>query len=286
VHNAESTLEHALRSVLGQQFDAYEIIAVDDGSTDSSFSILNAYRDRVTTLQQPNRGPGAARNAAAKAAAGEYLAFLDADDAWLPAKLKTSVEQLDLSSGVVAVYSDVLCQDGHIISPMPQSPSLDDLLNRENALYPSAAVVRRSSFERCGGFSPEFGKNDFGEDTFFALQLREQGEFIHLAKPLVLYNRPTSSAALAKYPTGYRTFARLVKQRYGRRGSGVISLAHRYYASLLVASALEHMKRKPVSILPVVYLLKAAMVSPSYVQESIVGVRKRRASRSGHATAG
>jgi glycosyltransferase involved in cell wall biosynthesis len=280
VYNAERTIERTLRSVLDQQFDACEIIAVDDGSTDSSFSMLNAYHDQVTTLRQPNRGPGAARNAGAKVAAGEYLAFLDADDVWLPAKLKTSVDQLDLSSGVVAVYSDVLCNDGHIINSMPSSPSLNDLLNCESALYPSAAVVRRSAFEECGGFSPEFEKNDFGEDTFFALQLREQGEFIHIAKPLVLYNRSTSSAALAKYPRGYRTLVRLVTKRYGRRGIGVISHAHRYYASLLVATALEHIKSKPLSIVPIIYLLKAVAVSPSYIQESILGVRTRRASAS------
>jgi glycosyltransferase involved in cell wall biosynthesis len=248
--------------------------------------MLNAYGDQVITLQQPNRGPAAARNAGAKVAAGEYLAFLDADDVWLPGKLHACVDRLDLSSTAVAVYSDVLCNDGRIISPMPRSPSLDDLLNRETALYPSAAVVRRCAFEQCEGFSEEFRKGDFGEDTFLGLRLRELGELIHIAKPLVIYHAPESSQALSKYPKGYRTFVRLVRKRYGRRAHGAILNARRYYASLLVTSALEQMKRKPLSIVPIIYLLKATLVSPSYVQESIFGVRKRRAAASGHATVG
>ena len=268
-YNAEKTIEHALKSIFDQQFAANEIIAVNDGSTDSTFNILDAYRARVVTLRQPNRGPAAARNAGAKVATGEYLAFLDADDVWLPGKLHACVEQLDVSPAAVAVYSDVLCVDGRIISSIPRSSSLHDLLNCESALYPSAAVVRRRAFEQCGGFSEEFRKGDFGEDTFFGLRLRELGELIHIAKPLVIYHGPEASQALFKYPKGYRTFVRLVKKRYGTRANGVILNARRYYASLLTAVALKQIKRNPLSPIALSNLLKATTVCPSYVVQAV-----------------
>ena len=267
MYNAQGTIERALRSVFSQHFESSEIIALDDGSTDSSFSILKDYSKRIRIFQQRNRGAATARNGGAKVATGEYLAFLDADDEWLPGKLLTSVSALDRSPSAVVAYSDVLCSDGRTISAMKGSPSLDYLLSNGTALYPSAAVVRRSAFEQCGGFSEEFGRCDFGEDTFMGLRLREQGELVHIAKPLVLYHVSDSSVTLSKYPKGYRTFTRLVKQRYGIRGRGVILVARRYYASLLIIATLQHIKQNRLSAFTLLNLLKASAICPWYVAE-------------------
>jgi glycosyltransferase involved in cell wall biosynthesis len=267
VYNAEKTIARAIDTVFNQKFDSYEIIAVDDGSTDSSFVILQSYGDRVRTQRQRNRGASAARNAGAAVAVGEYLAFLDADDEWLPDKLRKCVEALDAAPGAVLASSDILLSDGHQASPISGSPSLDDLLNQQDgSLRPSAAVVRRSAYIRCGGFSEEFHKGDFGEDTFLGLRLREEGEFIHIAEPLAVYHAGDSSVMWLKYWRGYRTLTRLVNERYGRRGKGVISSAHRWYASMLVVVALEHIRESRFSR-GLVNLARAAAVSPAYVLE-------------------
>jgi glycosyltransferase involved in cell wall biosynthesis len=171
VYNSERTLARAINSMLAQRFNSCEIIAIDNGSTDSSFNILKNYEDRIRVLRQPNRAAAAARNAAARTAAGEYLAFLDADDEWLPGKLQACVAALDASPQAVAAYSDMLSPSGSRIRDLTGSPPLDYLLANQFALHPPATVVRRAAFERCGGFSEEFTSCDLGEDTFLVLAL-------------------------------------------------------------------------------------------------------------------
>src|SRR5436309_9355229 len=86
--NRASLLRQALDSVLAQTFAEYELIVVDDGSTDDTANVVASYGSRVYFLQQANRGPGAARNLGAAGAKGEYLAFLDSDDLFLTWSLK------------------------------------------------------------------------------------------------------------------------------------------------------------------------------------------------------
>ena len=100
--NGERFLAEAIESVLGQTFQDFELIVVDDGSTDGSSAILehycdrfgDRYRDRVRLIRQTNRGVSSARNAGVAAAGGDFLAFLDADDYWDPRFLETMVQGL------------------------------------------------------------------------------------------------------------------------------------------------------------------------------------------------
>jgi glycosyltransferase involved in cell wall biosynthesis len=250
--------------VLEQQFDNYEIIAIDDGSTDASFDILKDYSNRLKVIRQRNRGAAAARNTGARAAGGQYLAFLDADDEWLPGKLRACANALDASTNAAIAYSDMIGSDGTRIKFMNGSPTLDYLLANPFALFPSATVVRREAFERCGGFSEEFSRNDIGEDIFFGLLLRESGEFVHIPEPLVVYHGSSAATILAKYPRGYRTFTRLAKQRYGRRASGARLMMRQYYASMLVIAALQEMRERRFTS-ALWNLVRATRVSPSYV---------------------
>jgi glycosyltransferase involved in cell wall biosynthesis len=275
IYNAESTIARAIGCVLAQDFEDREIIAVDDGSTDGSARILESYGDRIKLIRQSNQGASAARNSGARSAIGEYLAFLDADDEWMPGKLRESVDALEGCPNAVVAYSDILSGDGRRISPMRGSPSLNDLLTQESSLLPSATVVRRWAFERCGGFSEEFKRGDFGEDTFMGLRLREQGEFFHIQQPLTVYHVGDSRAMLDKYPSGYRTLSRLVGARYGRKGRGVISIAHRWYASMLITVGMEHIKKGQVGI-GLIQLSKAATVSPGCIVERISGRIKKK----------
>ena len=273
VYNAERTLIRAINSVLDQRFDSVEIIAVDDGSTDSTLGILERYRGRATILRQPNRGPAAARNAGARVAAGEYLAFLDADDVWLPGKLRACADALDTSPSAVAAYSDMVTNDGMRFTFMQGSPSLDYLLSNSFALFPSATMVRRQVMEKCGGFSEEFGPTDIGEDTFFGLRLREEGEFVHVNQPLVVYHGSTALKTVLKYPRGHRTFVRLTRKRYGRRARRARSSIRQYYSSLLLRAALEGAREKRLAW-AALNLLRAATISPRNVLTRISRTRR------------
>ena len=107
VYNAEGTLDRCLHSVLDQDFTSYEIILVDDGSTDASSLICDRYSStdpRFITLHQPNKGVSAARNAGLNMANGEYVMFLDSDDALLPYALDNMVDGIGDEDIVVGGY--------------------------------------------------------------------------------------------------------------------------------------------------------------------------------------
>lgn len=107
VYNAENYLKQCMDSVLGQTLKEIEIICVDDGSTDSSVKILKDYADydgRVTIISQENKGAGAARNEGLKAARGEYLSFLDADDFFEPDMLEKAYQKAKEGNARVVVF--------------------------------------------------------------------------------------------------------------------------------------------------------------------------------------
>src|SRR5262245_48697814 len=89
VHNRRHLLPRALESVWAQTFTDFEVIVVNDGSTDGTGEWLASHGERVLAITQPNRGPGAARNLGTREARGEYVAFLDSDDVWPSGTLET-----------------------------------------------------------------------------------------------------------------------------------------------------------------------------------------------------
>ncbi|HWC58680.1 MAG TPA: glycosyltransferase family A protein, partial [Verrucomicrobiae bacterium] len=92
--NRATLLHEALDSIFAQTFTDYEVIVVDDGSSDETLQMLANYGNRIRVFQQKNQGPGAARNLGAQHATGEYLAFLDSDDQWFPWTLEAYHEIL------------------------------------------------------------------------------------------------------------------------------------------------------------------------------------------------
>ena len=92
LYNKEKIVERSVNSVLSQSFKNFELIIVDDGSTDNSFEIVNNIKDdRIRLMRQENGGPSKARNTGAKRACGEWIVFLDADDELLPCALKVFI---------------------------------------------------------------------------------------------------------------------------------------------------------------------------------------------------
>ncbi|MGH7747450.1 MAG: glycosyltransferase family 2 protein, partial [Candidatus Dormibacteria bacterium] len=108
VYNAARFVTEAVDSVLAQTSPPLEIIVVDDGSTDETRARLAPYRGRIQYVLQPNSGTSRARNRALQAACGTLIAFLDADDRWLPEKLAKQLTCLAANPGVDLVHSDVL----------------------------------------------------------------------------------------------------------------------------------------------------------------------------------
>lgn len=104
-YNTAQYIREAVDSVLEQDYPNLELLVIDDGSTDATPEIIEAYGERVRFFTQQNAGAGAARNLGLREARGEYIAFLDSDDVWLPGKLQAQVEHFETNPDVGVVYS-------------------------------------------------------------------------------------------------------------------------------------------------------------------------------------
>ena len=163
-YNRAPYIAEAIRSVQAQMYPRVEIIVADDGSTDNTAEIIAQFADAVTYLCLPHRGqPAATRNAALAAAHGEYIAFLDSDDLFLPTKLTTQVAALTEHPEVGMVYSngyffrdDPQSPTGRVLDglPTPSGDALPDLL-RGNFLASPVVLLRRACLEKAGPFDED-----------------------------------------------------------------------------------------------------------------------------------
>lgn len=193
VYNGERFLRESLESVFSQTFRDYEIVCVDDGSTDGSSALLQQYGARVRVIQQANSGQSAARNEGVRHATGAFVAFLDQDDRWYPSKLAQQVTVLHAEPDVVLVHCnyDRMDGDGRVLvagaALAEQASALASPLGRligEALVFPSAMMVRRDVFQGVGGFDPELrGFEDFD----LVARLKQQGRFVLLNESGMAY---------------------------------------------------------------------------------------------------
>jgi glycosyltransferase involved in cell wall biosynthesis len=227
VYNGADTVDRALQSIFAQTFTDNEIVVVNDGSTDDTAAVLARYGDRIRVITQPNRGLSAARNAGVRASSGEYVAFLDDDDEWMPEKLARCVAVLDADPNCAIAYTLALKVDtrGTLLGQEErpdgaESPTMKDLLERPWNVVPSQFVVRRDVFDRCGGFHERFVTSC--EDLYFLLCAREFGAFRCVPEPLLRKTtRPLYPKALKREPE-CDLFVELVRERYGSAADGLI----------------------------------------------------------------
>jgi glycosyltransferase involved in cell wall biosynthesis len=154
VYNGERYLRETLDSILAQTYTRIDLLVVDDGSTDGTARVVREYSSRVRYIVQPNGGLGEARNRGIQEAAGELVAFLDADDLWLEEKLARQVARFEARPELdlcVTAFQNFWMADA----------SADEARFREHAIaQPLTGYVvptllsRRSAFDRFGLFDP------------------------------------------------------------------------------------------------------------------------------------
>lgn len=160
VYNAGKYVAEAVDSVLAQDVSV-EIIAVDDASTDDSMSVLLSYGERIRVVRRAeNGGIGAARNDGVRLARGQYLAFLDADDAWVRGKLSAQLARLEVNHSVDISFTYLEC----FISPelAPHEAALRHCPKGPMPGYiAGTAVMRREVFQKVGEFDPRWRVGEF-----------------------------------------------------------------------------------------------------------------------------
>jgi glycosyltransferase involved in cell wall biosynthesis len=228
VYNGAATIARALDSAFAQrEAPAFEMIVANDGSTDATAEILERYAGRVLVIAGERRGNGPARNRAIQQhAQGEHLAFLDADDVWLPDKLARTVPVLDRDPGCVLVYSNgtLIDRAGRVLGPYvgPESahaPALDEMFNYYWPIVESMTVMRRLAFDQAGGFWEEPGAYRANGVGFLWMRMRELGHFHYIPEPLVMLEASDYPDYIEKNAAGRKVFARLVRERYGAAAS-------------------------------------------------------------------
>jgi glycosyltransferase involved in cell wall biosynthesis len=192
-YNAERDIGDAVRSVLDQTIQDFEIIVVDDGSTDTTMAALTPFGSRVRVHQQQNQGVAAARNAGARLATGEWLAFLDADDLWMPRKLE---KQLALAMPMTFTDRLNIGARGDLPSLQSESTPMHGgdifvaLMRAGNFVTTSSVMIRRVVFEELGGFCPALRT---AEDWDLWLRVAARYEIGLVLEPLVQYRLQAGS---------------------------------------------------------------------------------------------
>jgi len=195
-YNRAHLIGGATRSVLHQSYQDFELIVVDDASTDHTEEVVARFNDkRIRYLRhEQNKGVAAARNSGIEIARGKYIAFLDSDCEWLPQKLQRQMDVFgELSTHVGVVYTDLftVSESGtkrHWHSPriMPEDGTVyeDMLANRLVGICMPSVVTRRECLAKVGLFDPQFRRLEDGD---LYIRLSKHYLFYHIGEPLLIH---------------------------------------------------------------------------------------------------
>jgi glycosyltransferase involved in cell wall biosynthesis len=197
-YNRAGFLPGALESALAQTFTDFDVLVVDDGSTDDTAQALAPYADRIRLVRQENQGRSGARNTAVREARGRYISFLDSDDRWLPDKLERQVPVLERDErvGMVHGHVDLIDEDDRALADeTARHHALFSAAHRNGATYAgyafdcrcfsSAMTARVEAIDRVGLYDPSLLLDDY--DLYLRLAL--EWKIVFLEEPAVALYR-------------------------------------------------------------------------------------------------
>ena len=190
MYNAAPYLAETLASVYAQTYRDFEVLLIDDGSTDDTLTVARGFESRARIFTQSNKGPSAARNLGFQQAQGEYLAWLDSDDLWHPDLLKTQVSYLDVHSAIGLVYAEswafiqlgthrvIVDKVGYTLNPDLK------LLLYGDCIPTNTILLRRSCYEQLGGLNESLAR---AEDYEYLMRIAYGYQLAGIARPLAYY---------------------------------------------------------------------------------------------------
>jgi len=202
--NRAHLLPEALESVFKQTCTDYEIIVVDDGSTDNTKKIVESYGSKVHFFQQQNRGPGAARNLGAIKSSGEYLTFLDSDDIWLPWTLDAYKQAIDFykrpgwiaGTGIKYVNKIELLEEGHLDIKCKFHNNYYSAFSESLWIGMCAVCIKKSEFFSVRGFEE---RRINAEDSDLWMQLGLKHGFVTIESPILFGYRQHDSNTISNH---------------------------------------------------------------------------------------
>jgi glycosyltransferase involved in cell wall biosynthesis len=250
-YNGARWIAETLDSVLAQTFRNFEVVVVDDGSSDETPSVVAGYGSRVRCLRRENGGQPSARNFGIRAARGLYIAFVDADDLWLPEKLQLQMELLSKHPDLAWVYSDAIVFDGENgkelykisdVAHLYEGDILRPLLILDFIPSPTP-VIRRDVFATVGYFdeSPDLR---IGEDWNMWLRIAAKYQVRFVNRPLAKYRAHSESMfESTDFQYAFRSTWKMIENAVARDPQKLSDLRERALAVMCVRTAGGMLKR-------------------------------------------
>lgn len=281
-YNRARYLPEAINSVIDQTYHAYEIIVIDDGSSDETHKIvddfISKYPEKLRYYHQENRGPAAARNKGIQESKGEYISFLDSDDLWLPQKLEKSITFLerfnfdwictasyrikDITKGI---EKDVRKIDSSFLDSSGKKLNLLQggiFLFSEVPLYLPSILARKECFDRVGLFDEAYR---IGEDTDMWLRFEEADlKGGYLDEPLFIYRTSNNNITKHSNFTNLDEHIRLAKKHSKLLGLDKKIVKKSYSDFLWHAATVYYLQKKIVKSIK--YSLSSVYFDPSIVK--------------------
>ena len=208
-YNRSQFLKKAIDSVIAQTFKDFELIIVDDGSTDNTFHLISQYSDnRIRYIKQENKGPGAARNRGIKESMHGLIAFLDNDDWWDKEKLDVQFREMQQNPGYLISHTqEIWYKNGKLLNQKKkhkkQHGYIFDKCLPLCAVSMSTAIVRKELFDRIGLFDEGMA---CCEDYDFWLRTSVNHKFLLIDEPLTLKDGGRPNQVSSIYATGIDKF--------------------------------------------------------------------------------
>ncbi len=214
-YNAQSTILETIDSVLQQNFSDFELIVINDGSTDKTLELLTSIKDaRVKIYSYPNGGLPAARNRGIFRSVGEFISFIDADDLWTPDKLELQLQALQKNPQAGVAYSWTICMGNNGNSFHPgvaetfQGNVYSNLLSGNFIASGSNVLIRKEAIDSVGYFDESLKSC---EDWDYWLRLAPKWDFVVVPKAQILYR--LSSGAMSSKLDVMEKYQTLVLER-------------------------------------------------------------------------
>lgn len=224
VYNAERYLEEAINSILNQTFSDFEVIVVNDGSTDASLSILDSFaqRDsRIHIISRPNTGIVGALNDGLKMCSGKYIARMDADDLCRSDRFELQVKKMDSEPDLIALGSCAVAidPDGEVLGDMPVPLMHDEIesqhLRGNASIYHPAVMVRTEAIRQLGGYRQPAWP---AEDLDLWLRLGELGHLANLSEQLFVWRRTLDGIVASSQAYQEKAINWILEDCWHRRG--------------------------------------------------------------------